>query len=73
MSCWQASEAAISRSREKEGREDTEESSSSLNPLSVGLDRREEKGREDVEEAREWEGEEGMREGIEERLPSSAH
>ena len=51
----------MSRSREKEGRDD--ESSSSLYPLSVGLDRREEKGREEVEEAREWEGEEGMMEG----------
>ena len=38
----------MSRSREKEGRED--ESSSSLYPLSVGLDRREEKGREEVED-----------------------
>ena len=33
----------------------------------------EEKGREEVEEASEWEGDEGMREGIEETLPSSAH
>ena len=63
----------ISRSREKDVEE---ESSSSLNPLSVvGLDKMEEKGREeeeDDEEASEWEGEEGMM-GIEERLPSSAH
>ena len=74
MSCWHCSSellAAIKRSSEKEGREDTgRESSSSLNPLSVvGLERREEKWREDVEEERECEGEEGMREGI----LSSAH
>ena len=70
--CRHSSEVAINRSREKEGREDTDESSSSLKPLSVEVERREENGREDVEEAREWEGEEGIMEGIEERLPSSA-